>query len=142
MNADGTTVFLGDTTEYGWDYQQKAEVHGWCLWAAWSLLGFIQMACNRYFKVFWKINMWVHRIVGTSILVLTIIMSIIGLRNMKYEFSGEVGHYVIGWIIFFGIAFLAGGGIITRSRMNRLKWKTHVILSFKFVHKVSKLIVV
>ena len=81
--------------------------------------------------------MWVHRIVGTSILILTIIMSIIGLRNMKYEFSGEVGHYVIGWIIFFGIAFLAGGGIITRSRMNRLKWKTHVILSFKFVHKVS-----
>ena len=89
IDNNGNVYYGKDTTtDDGWDYQEMAKVHGWWLWVSWSLLGFIQMAINRYLKIFWRIHMWIHRIVGTIIFILTVIMSIIGLRNHKFIFYG------------------------------------------------------
>ncbi|CDW80902.1 cytochrome b5-like heme steroid binding domain containing protein [Stylonychia lemnae] len=135
VSNNGDILFQRDTSSTGWDYQLMAKVHGWFLWVAWSVLGFIQMSVNRYLKIYWKINMWIHRIVGTLIFILTVIMSIIGLRNHKYIFFGQYVHHILGFIVFFGITLLVAGGIITRSRMVRLRWKTSTILIFKNIHK-------
>ena len=80
--------------------------------------------------------MWVHRVVGLAIFVLTIALSLVGMRMRNWELGGDA-HYVLGLIIFFSILLLVLGGVMTRSRMNRLKWKTHVILKFKLFHKVK-----
>ncbi|CDW89749.1 cytochrome b5-like heme steroid binding domain containing protein [Stylonychia lemnae] len=125
-----------ETTFIEWDNLLMVRVHGWFLWFTWSLLSYIQMAVNRYLKIFWKVNMWIHRIVGTLILILTIIMSIVGFRNHKHIFEDLSGHHVIGIIIFFSVNLLVASGIIARSRQIRLKWKTSKILIFKNIHKI------
>lgn len=60
--------------------------HGWFLWTAWALLAFIQIASNRYFKSFWWLHMWIHRIVGFSIFCLTVGF---GMKMIAYS----------GWLI-------------------------------------------
>eukprot|EP00347_Sterkiella_histriomuscorum_P018114 403346733 len=130
LQTDGTVTYLGDTTTR----DSQGKIHGWLLWAAWTVLGFIQIVSNRYLKVFWKVHLWVHRLAGTAILVITIVMSIIGIKRMDWKLKDEP-HFILGLIVFFGITFLSVGGIITKSTMNRLKWKTHTILTLKFIHK-------
>lgn len=46
------------------------------MWTAWGILGFIQLASNRWLKGYWYLNMWIHRIAGTSIMIITLIMGI------------------------------------------------------------------
>lgn len=50
--------------------------HGLLMWTAWGILGFIQLASNRWLKGYWYLNMWIHRIAGTSIMIITLIMGI------------------------------------------------------------------
>ncbi len=50
--------------------------HGLLMWTAWGLLGFIQLASNRWLKGYWYLNMWIHRLAGTSIMIITLIMGI------------------------------------------------------------------
>lgn len=58
--------------------------------------------------------MWVHRIAGTVILVITIVMSLYGMKKRNWQLLNEP-HYILGLIVIFGIAFLVASGIITRS---------------------------
>lgn len=63
--------------------------------------------------------MWVHRFAGTAILVITIVMSLFGMKRRNWQLLNDP-HYILGLIVFFGITFLVLSGILTRSRMNRL----------------------
>tara|TARA_A100001015_G_scaffold276095_1_gene334017 strand:+ start:448 stop:780 length:333 start_codon:yes stop_codon:yes gene_type:complete len=46
--------------------------HGLFMWCAWTFLALLQISSNRYLKAtFFGFHMWVHRIVGTLILVIT-----------------------------------------------------------------------
>ena len=75
FNANGTlTGEVADVTG-----QLAIQIHGWALWAAWGILGLVQIASNRYLKVFWKVHMWIHRIGGTLIFLITIALSIVGI---------------------------------------------------------------
>ena len=111
--------------------------HGWLFWIAWGIFGFMQIVSVRYLKKYWKLNMWIHRISGTFILLITIGMGILGIRNLNWELSGREPHYVIGLIIFFSVLFIALGGIYARSMTRRLEWKTKTVLMNKIGHKVS-----
>ena len=71
--------------------------------------------------------MWVHRIAGTVILVITIAMGIVGIKKMDWELEGDEAHYVIGLIIFFATLFVALGGVFARSRTRRVYWKSKLI---------------
>jgi hypothetical protein len=79
--------------------------------------------------------MWVHRISGTIILLITIALGIVGIKMVGWELSGESPHTVIGLIIFFSTFFVAVGGVFARSRTRRLEWKTKVIHRVRGIHK-------
>ena len=78
--------------------------------------------------------MWVHRISGTVILLITIAMGLVGIKQMNWELTGTEPHYVIGLIIFFATLFVAVGGVFARSRIRRVQWKSKFIQRVKFIH--------
>ena len=53
--------------------------HGFMMWAAWGVFGLVQLATNRYFKIYWRYVMWIHRISGTLILLITWIVAMLAL---------------------------------------------------------------
>jgi uncharacterized membrane protein len=82
--------------------------------------------------------MWIHRICGALIMILTIAFSSVVIVNE----GGTIGndpHSIIGVIMLAVVIFLTLFGVYTRSRMNRLKWKTLLILRIKMLHKVTYL---
>jgi hypothetical protein len=79
--------------------------------------------------------MWVHRISGTIILLITIALGIVGIKMAGWELTGKSPHTVIGLIIFFSTFFVAVGGVFARSRTRRLEWKTMVIHRVRGIHK-------
>ena len=127
-----TGTYLGSKTFSG-----LTKLHGWLMWIAWGVLGMIQLGSNRYLKAYWSLHMWIHRIAGTIMLLLTLSMGLVGISRMNWTLSGSSAHYVIGLIVFFSIFFVAVGGVAARSVTRRLKWKTKFIHRFQGIHKVS-----
>ncbi len=74
--------------------------------------------------------MWIHRITGTLILLITIALSIVGIAVVGWELNAEDPHHVTGLIVLFATAFIALGGIFARSRTIRLQWKTNTIMRY------------
>lgn len=56
-------------------------IHGWFLWGAWGILGFLQLASSRYLKIFYEWNMIFHIVEGSLILLLTLFFGILGIRK-------------------------------------------------------------
>lgn len=81
--------------------------------------------------------MWVHRLSGTMILLITIALGIVGIKISDWELAGDSPHTVIGLIIFFATFFVAVGGVFARSRARRLTWKTLVIQRVRSLHKFA-----
>lgn len=81
--------------------------------------------------------MWIHRICGTMILLITIALGIVGIKMSGWELSGESPHNVIGLIVFFATFFVAVGGVFARSRTRRLQWKTRLIHKVRGMHKLG-----
>lgn len=69
IRGDGAIV-LADQSIFE-DY----EFHGFMMWGAWGIFGLIQLVTNRYLKQFWRYTMWIHRICGTLILIITWVMA-------------------------------------------------------------------
>ena len=59
-------------------------IHGYILWAVWTLFGIIQLLTNRYLKEYWKHAMWVHRVSGTVVLTTTAIYGGYGYWKLRY----------------------------------------------------------
>ncbi len=74
--------------------------------------------------------MWVHRISGTTILVLTIVLGLYGMRNHDWVIylTQSDPHHFFGLLIFFAVTLIVAGGILLRSRMERAKYNTEGIL--------------
>ena len=97
--------------------------HGWLMWTAWALLGYLQIVSNRYLKSFWWLHMWIHRISGTLILILSYAM-ILAVANFYYWipcFCGEI-HFILGFIVLSFMTAIVLGGVFTKSMMGRLQW--------------------
>lgn len=107
--------------------------HGWLLWAAWGLFGFIQILSNRYLKRFWWLHMWIHRVSGVVILVLTYVYCLLALKQNEWKIGNKY-HEVAGFIVMIVTAVIVIGGVFTRSMMNRLRWKTSKIIAIKLTH--------
>jgi hypothetical protein len=97
------------------------------MFVGWGIFGLIQLMSTRYLKLWWRANMWIHRISGTIILIITIALGLVGIKISGWELSGDKPHTVIGLIIFFSTFFVAVGGVFARSRARRLQWKTLVV---------------
>ena len=80
--------------------------------------------------------MWIHRVAGSFILLLNLIF----ISLMIHDKDGEIEnnfHSILGLILLIIVTL---GGVFTRSRMNRIKWNTKLILALKTIHKVLSLI--
>ena len=111
------------------------QIHGWVMWMGWTLLGLVQIISNRYLKHHWYLNMWLHRITGTLIMVSTIIMAAIAVQ--KKGRLGKDKHLVLGTIFLILTAPVAFLGFAVRSCNSRLRWKTKRVLVTKHLHKVK-----
>ena len=80
--------------------------------------------------------MWVHRISGSIIWLITLIMGLIAVKKAGWEVENSL-HTIIGFIVTVVVTFIVLGGVFTRIMMNRLRWKTHLILKIKLGHRVS-----
>jgi hypothetical protein len=54
ISADGDVTFGKAYEEL--DKFKFAKLHGWLLWAAWSIFGLIQLITSRYLNIFWRVN--------------------------------------------------------------------------------------
>jgi hypothetical protein len=107
------------------------------MFIGWGVFGMVQVVSTRYLRAYWKVNMWLHRISGTIILLVTIALGIVGIKMADWELTGETPHTVIGLIILFATFFVAVGGVFARSRARRLEWKTIVIHRVRGIHKFA-----
>ena len=77
-----------------------AEAHGWAMWSAWYVVGLLMLITKRYAKKTWKLNHFVHAILGYLILIVTLVY---GFNVAKYEFSSL--HQTIG-LLFLPVALI------------------------------------
>ncbi len=113
------------------------KLHGWMMWTAWGLLSLIQIISNRYLKMYWHLNMWVHRINGTIMMLITLIFGFSALKRAGWqEIPG--GHNLFGLAVTICVILVALGGVLTRSLANRLWWRSKTIHIFRRVHKVRQ----
>ena len=80
VKNDLTVDILGIESE-----SDIAYVHGWLMWAAWGLLGLFQILTNRYLKLYWKVNKIFHVIFGFGVLILTFVMGLLMIKQMRWE---------------------------------------------------------
>lgn len=74
IDTSGSVMDLAETPFY--------EIHGWLMWASWGILGLIQLISNRYLKVFWMVNRWIHMVSGTAILALTLTYGLLAMKKL------------------------------------------------------------
>ena len=112
INSFGDVI----SADEGFDF---FKFHGCMMWVAWCLLGLIQISSNRYMKVYWKYSMWIHRVGGAIILLITLIIGGIAINKLGGEI--ELGwHTTLGFIVFLLVSLLVFGGVGTRIMLRRL----------------------
>lgn len=117
------------------------KLHGWMMWASWGLLSLIQIGTNRYLKHCWKLNMWIHRLAGTTMLFITFGFGIYGIKRLNWEIDSSTPHAVLGVICLslVGIIFIAG--IVARLLLEKKRWATKLLLRVKMCHRVRNFVV-
>ena len=93
-------------------------VHGSMLWTSWGLLSILQIASNRYMKANWESYHWIHRLVGMTMVVITIFYATYSFGYLGWNILNNWHSYFVFPILFL-ILFIAAGGIITRSCLRR-----------------------
>jgi hypothetical protein len=81
--------------------------------------------------------MWIHRVSGFLIFAITITFASILINLTGASTRPDNPHAIIGIIILALVIAITLFGVFTRSRMNRLRWKTVLILRVKNMHKVT-----
>ena len=120
-------------------------LHGWMLWAAWTIFAIVQVSSNRYLKgTMPGATMWIHRISGLTIAIITLTFAIwawskIG-KNGWVILDNEHSYFVFP--VLFLIVFIIAGGITTRSMMRRTVWGTRKALIVKMGHKIIAYLVI
>jgi succinate dehydrogenase/fumarate reductase cytochrome b subunit len=70
-------------------------------------------------KVFWKVNMWIHRISGFLIFAATITLSGLLFKDKDYEIEDNL-HSIIGVVILAIVILISMFGIFTKSKMENM----------------------
>ncbi|CDW75650.1 cytochrome b5-like heme steroid binding domain containing protein [Stylonychia lemnae] len=109
------------------------QIHGWILWGAWGIFGFIQLLTTRYFKqIRWSI--WIHIISGWLILLATFIMSLLAIAREEWEVKHDF-HTILGTIVLAYVGFVNISGFITKQ-----KWLKK--LPMRDIHKFSGFLII
>jgi hypothetical protein len=116
-------------------------LHGWGLWVAWGLFGFMQLATARYLKGNYSINMVAHTVLGILILLINSGMCIVGLKKLGWQIKLDF-HNISGIVVMaltIGICF---SGLYAQCISTRVQWKTRNILRWKIFHKCTSWVLI
>ena len=120
-------------------------LHGWLLWAVWSILGLIQVISLRYLKPTYtkilpikNLNMFLHITSGLAILGVTIAMSIEAIKFYLWKLRwNECLHSAFGLFVLFAVSAVVLLGFISwlsltfrESLMCCRKLKVHLLHSY------------
>lgn len=122
----------GSITEVG----NFFKTHGWFMWAAWGVLGLLQISSMRYLKKYWKINVWIHRIAGSIILLITLILGFLGIRQLSWKVVDFV-HCYLGIIALALSVLIYLGGLFGKIMLEKRTWSTKQLLRIRQGHRVS-----
>ena len=70
------------------------KLHGGLMWTAWGLISLLQLFSGRWLKKCWKWNMWVHLIMGSISLLLTITFALIVAAEFGMSLTGSLHSFV------------------------------------------------
>lgn len=87
-------------------------IHGWQMWAAWSVISILQIASARYLKHKWHFNMWLHRLGAFFILAATLlygVYAIIRLGKIENDLHAPLGLIATGLV-----SLIVLSGLVTR----------------------------
>lgn len=107
--------------------------HGWFLWCLWGVLGFLQFASARYLKQYYLINMWIHLVSGLFIATCTIPMVVIAFYYYDWTMRDKF-HNIIGLVAASATGLVVIGGFATSILIKYSSWKTHTIITTKYMH--------
>lgn len=77
--------------------------------------------------------MWIHRISGLLIFVLTFIIGIWGIKETGWQIKNQL-HPILGFIVLCTVGFVVIAGIITKMMLEKMTWKTKFLLKIKMGH--------
>jgi hypothetical protein len=110
-------------------------VHGWVMWAAWSLVSILQVATSRYMKHHWTVNMWMHRIGAIFILSATLFYGIYGFLRLGKVFDDI--HGPLGLLITSLVSIIFISGLLARLSLQHshstLMKKAHIWFGYLMV---------
>jgi hypothetical protein len=104
------------------------------LWATWGLLGMAQIIVQRYLKIFWKVSMLLHRVIGSTMVITTVYCGYAFLRMTNWTLLDGL-HPALGLSIVVGVVLVAIGGILARYKLENSSWATPDTLRLKLAHK-------
>ena len=110
--------------------------HGYNMWVAWFVLGSSQVASVRYLKGSWpNINMWVHRIGGSAMVVLTSYFGYKAIATVGKVINNEHSYFVFP--IMLSVLLVAAFGATSNYDVNlstNNQWNTKMKLDEKKMH--------
>ena len=110
-------------------------LHGWMMWAAWTLFALAMIASNRWLKGSLPgTNMWIHRISGATILLITLVFAIWAWSKIQVVLKNDHSYFVLP--VLFLVTPVAIGGVLTRSLLRRVRWNTRLVLRVKCAHRI------
>lgn len=109
-------------------------IHGTAMWLAWGVFSLVQISSNRYMKgSHWDTRMWIHRISGGIIVVITLIYALYAFGYLGWKVLDN-GHSYFVFPVLALVLIVAILGVITRSMLRRSVWSTKSALVMKRVH--------
>ena len=97
-------------------------VHGWILWVCWSVLGLAMIITTRYLKQYWKLNLYIHIIVGSSIFITNIIYGLGAICLKDWTVSATV-HAILGTIFSLAMFLTSFIGGVAHFLLRNIRWK-------------------
>lgn len=98
------------------------------MYVTWGFLVFFQVFSGRYLRFLYKIRMWMHRIIGAIVLIVTVFFATYIWLNFYTLSVAGIGRYhkPLGTLIFIWIFVQVAGGVLNRIVMRRLKAKRYM----------------
>ena len=112
-------------------------VHGWILWSCWSVLGLAMIITTRYLKQFWKLNLYIHIVVGSSIFITNIIYGLGAICLKDWKVSATV-HGILGTIFSIAMFFTSFIGGTAHFLLRNIRWQAVLLQRVNLIHKVNK----
>jgi len=93
------------------------------------------LTSNRYLKPFYRAYIWIHIVSGFLILLGTMVLGGIALEEIG-KVDPTYVHTVMGFITFLITILIVIGGLVAKFTMVTFKWKTKMLLMYKYGHKL------